>query len=111
MKRTLVSLSALTLSLISNPVLAQEIAAVKQRSIVNNVEITPFHLVLRSYQGSFSDQGIPSHRAFTAAVQSGRITAYDLVENAIAFGRLNPETIDDRDYLNNVQSHLTRLIK
>ncbi len=35
MKRILVSLSALTLSLISNPVLAQEIAAVNQRNIVN----------------------------------------------------------------------------
>ena len=111
MKRILVSLSALTLSLISNPVLTQEIAAVNQRSIVNNLEITPFNLVMSSYQGSFSNQDIPSYRSFTAAVQSGRITANDLVEQAIASGRLNPETINDQAYLNHVQSHLTRLIK
>ncbi len=66
---------------------------------------------MSSYQGSFPNQDIPSYRSFTAAVQSGRITAEDLVENAIASGRLNPETTNDLDYLNDVQSHLTRLIK
>lgn len=110
-RQLLVSLSALTLSFSGAPALAQKITAVNFNSNNSNTQITPFNLVSRSYQGSFSNQGIPSYGALTSSIQSGKITAQDLVESAIASGRLAPETINDREYLHQVQSHLTRVIK
>ncbi|MDJ0595185.1 MAG: hypothetical protein QNJ72_35270 [Pleurocapsa sp. MO_226.B13] len=108
MKRTLfLSLSALALSLTTAPVFAGEIAAVNTQSVNNIVEITPFNLVRRGYQGSL--EGIKSAGSFVRAANSGRVTAEDLVEVAIADGRLDPETINDREYLRNVTSHLRNL--
>ncbi len=110
MKRSLlVSLSALTFSLVTAPAFANDLAAVNQNSLGNIPEITPFDLVTRSYQGSFTDQGIPSNGALIAAVHTGRVTAKDLVETAIASGRLSPETINNQAYLNNVNSQLSSL--
>lgn len=110
MKRSiLVSLSALTLSLVAAPAFAEEVAAVNKVSTSNIVEITPFNLVRRGYQGSFANQGIPSNGAFLGAVRAGRVTAVDLVEGAIASGRLSPETKNDRAYLRSVESHLDTL--
>ena len=104
MKRTLlVSLSALTLSLIATPALAEKFTTAKSN------EITPVNLVTRGYQGHFTNQGIPSSAAFNRGVATGRITASDLVEVAIAKGRLNPEAINDAAYISSVQSYLNSL--
>ncbi len=112
MKRTLlVSLSALTLSLVATPAFANGVAAVRKVSTNNIVEITPFNLVRRGYQGYLTNQGIPSNGAFLGAVHTRRVTAVDLVEGAIAQGRLAPETINDRAYLDSVNSHLNNLDK
>lgn len=110
MKRTLfATLSALALSLTTAPVFAGETVAVNSQSVNNIVEITPFNLVGRAYQGSFTDKGIPSYGSFVKAANAGRITAKDLVEVAIADGRLSPETINNKGYLRNVTSHLRSL--
>ena len=110
MKRSLiVSLSTLVLSLVAAPAFANEVSAVNQNPTRSVVEITPFNLVTRSYQGYFADRGIPSNAAFLTAVRRGKVTAKDLVEKAIAEGRLAPETINDRAYLNSVDSHLNNL--
>lgn len=107
MKRTILfSLSALTLALTAAPTLAEEVAAARKISTNNIVAITPFNLVSRSYQGYFTDRGIPSNGAFVSATQTGRVTAKDLVEAAIAHRRLSPETKNDRAYLNIIESHL-----
>ncbi|VEP14336.1 conserved exported hypothetical protein [Hyella patelloides LEGE 07179] len=110
MKRSLlVSLSALALSLVTAPAFASEVAAVNSHSTNNIVEISPVDLVNRSYQGFLADQGIPSNGAFNRAVHTGRVTAQDLVNGAIASGRLAPETINDRAYLNHVNSQLRNI--
>ncbi len=110
MKRTLLAtLSALTLTLVAAPAFANEVVAIKQDSLSNVREITPVDLVTRSYQGSFTDQGIPSFGAFVKATRAGRVTAEDLVKGAIASGRLAPETINDRAYLNNVNAQLSSI--
>ncbi len=108
-RQILVSLSTLALSLVSAPAFANEIAAINQQSVRGVPEITPFRLVTRSYQGSFRSQGIPSTGALVRAVRTGRITSKDLVNVAISQGRLAPETIDDRGYLNSVDSFLDTL--
>lgn len=104
----LISLSALTLSLVSVPVLAQEIAN-RHFSTGSIVEITPFNLVTSSYQGHFVDQGISSNAAFITEVKRGKITAEDLVEAAIDRGRLRSGTLNDEAYLNSVEAHLDSL--
>ncbi len=110
MKRTiLVSLSALTLSLLAAPAFAEKVATNSKVSTNKIVEISPFNLVRRGYQGYFTNQGIPSNGAFARAVHTGRVSAEDLVQGAIAQGRLSPETINDRAYLNSVESHLNTL--
>ncbi|MEM8831461.1 MAG: hypothetical protein AAGE96_19175 [Cyanobacteria bacterium P01_G01_bin.19] len=110
MKRTLfTTLSALALSLTVTPAFAGETVTVNSRSVDNIVEITPFNLVSRGYQGSYTGQGIPGYGSFVKAANSGRVTAKDLVEVAIADGRLSPETINDKGYLRNVTSHLNSL--
>ena len=105
----LISLSALTLSLLGSPVLANEMSAINRASTRSVVKITPFNLVNNSYQGYFADRGIPSNAAFVSEVKRGKITAEDLVEKAIAQGRLPSETLDDRAYLNSVNAHLNSL--
>lgn len=66
------------------------------------IEVTPFNLVYKSYRGYFADSGIPGYGNFLTAINSGQIKAEDLVEKAIAEGRLAPDTIEDRGYLNSV---------
>ena len=106
-----ISLSVLTLSLMTAPTLANEILQNDLVMTGSIVEITPFDLVTKSYQGYLADQGIPSYGAFTTAIQIGKLKAEDLVEKAIAKGRLAPETISDRAYLNRVTNLLYRLEK
>ena len=105
----LISLSALTLSLVAVPTLANEISAINRTSTGSIVEITPFNLVYNGYQGYFIDQGIPGYAVFTSAINTGEVNAKTLVEKAIAKGRLAPETIDDRSYLNSVTDLLDSL--
>lgn len=108
-RQILIGLSTIALSLVSAPAFASEIAAVNQQSVNIVNQITPFNLVTRSIQGSFLSQGIPSGGAFNAAVRRGRVTSEDLVNVAIAQGRLAPETINDRRYLSHVDSFLDNL--
>ncbi|MGD1921090.1 MAG: hypothetical protein ACFCAD_20735 [Pleurocapsa sp.] len=108
-RQILVGLSTLALSLVSAPAFASEVAAVNQQSVNIANQITPRNLVTRAYQGSFRSQGIPRAGALDFAARRGRVTAEDLVNVAIAQGRLAPETINDRGYLNNVESFLDNL--
>ena len=103
------SLGTLLISTITTPVSANEVAANSQVNRSNIVEVQPFNLVYLSYQGYFSQQGIPSNGAFVFGAKTGRITAKDLVKSAIARGRLSPETINDASYLSHVEDQLRNL--
>jgi hypothetical protein len=70
-----------------------------------SVEITPFNLVQRGYQGYFQPE-IPTNAAFNSAIRSGKIKAIDLVNGAISAGRLSPEKANDRSYIRSVQTQL-----
>ena len=112
MKSFVVStLSVLVLSNLVTPAFANEIAAVNRTTANNISEITPFNLVSGSYQGRFSNQGIPSYNAFLQAIRTNRIEATDLVKSAIAAGRLPEDTLKDTGYLNSVDTLLDGLDK
>ena len=104
----LISLSALTISLVASPALAQGRRAINVHN-GSMIEITPFNLVTNSYQGYFADQGIPGNAAFITEVKRGKIKAEDLVEKAIAQGRLSSEKLNDQGYINSVEAHLDSL--
>ncbi|WP_088240339.1 hypothetical protein [Calothrix rhizosoleniae] len=111
MKRFLIAgLGTLLLTTAATPVFAREIATSSQESrnqVTRNVK--PFNLVFLGYQGYFQEQGIPSNGAFVNRVRYGDISAEDLVKSAIALGRLSPDTINNRIYLNAVANQLNSI--
>ena len=112
MKRLVIStLSALAFANLVTPAFANEIAAVNRHTASNINEITPFNLVSASYQGRFSNQGIPAYHAFLQAIRFNQIEAKDLVQSAISAGRLSEDTLKDTEYLNSVDSLLDNLDK
>ena len=112
MKRLVIStLSALAFSSLVTPAFASEIAAAKGKTASNINEITPFNLVSGSYQGRFEAQGIPSYHSFLQAIRTDKIEAEDLVQSAIAAGRLSEDTLTDSSYLNSVDDLLDNLDK
>ena len=102
MKRfsTLFILSAVAAWGIATPLLAQP------RTIA---EITPYDLVTASYQGQFTEQGVPSGSRFITATRLNQIGAEDLVQSAIEAGRLSETTLSDRRYLYRINSILVHL--
>lgn len=103
MQRLLIaSLSTLVFAA-ATPAYAREITTANPNP--NLVEITPFNLVQRGYQGYFQAE-IRSNGAFSTAVNSGKIKAKDLVQSAIASGRLSPDKLNDKSYLRAVQIQL-----
>ena len=89
------------------PTLADHNIATGSKTITRNiVNITPVNLVNSAYRGQFKDFDIPSHIRFLTAVKFNRINSRMLVESAIKSGRLEPEKINDRAYLNQVQDLL-----
>ena len=104
MKLLLITLvgSLLAVSLVSvAPVKAQEVA-----SGITSYRLSPRELVGLGHQGRFKEQGIPGYDNFRSKARSGRITAAELVESAIANNRLSAEAAGDRQYLNAVDEHL-----
>ena len=83
------------------PANAQEVA-----SGATSYRVSPRELVSLAQQGRFKEQGIPSYDNFRSKARSGKITAAELVESAIANNRLSPEAASDRQYLSAVDSHL-----
>jgi hypothetical protein len=105
MQRLLITTLSTIVLAAAVPVNAQTISATTHTANSNLMEITPFNLVKRAYQGYFKSE-IPSNGAFVTKVNSGEIKARDLVKSAIASGRLSSDKLDDRRYINAVQSQL-----
>ena len=110
MRQIIIStLSAIALSSLVTPAFANEIVSLKQTSSSNFNRITPFNLITAGYHGRLKDQGIPSGGVFLSKIRSNRLKARDLVESAIASGRLPAETLNDTKYLNKVDSLISGL--
>ncbi len=110
MKSLIISgLSSLILSSFISPVLASELAMTSQFKNFNGSSLGPVNLVSLAQQGFFTDQGIPSHLTLGLQIQSGKIDAKTLVKGAIAAGRLSPDTINDDNYLSQVEFELSQL--
>jgi len=108
MKRFLIAgLGTLLFTTATTPAFAKKVATNSPQArnqVTRNVK--PFNLVFLGYQGHFQEQGIPSNGAFVNRVRYGDINAKDLVKSAIAQGKLSPDTINNRSYLNAVNNQL-----
>lgn len=109
MKRLLIgSVATALLAAFSPAAFADEMAATSETRNSNR-HIEPFNLVHGAYQGQFSNQGIPRARGLMKAYDHSQVEAEQLVEAAIAQGRLPQNTLQDQGYLNAVSSHLRGL--
>ncbi|MEM8717723.1 MAG: hypothetical protein AAGE84_00235 [Cyanobacteria bacterium P01_G01_bin.39] len=101
------SLSAITFSTLATPAFAMQPVSFNPTPKPN--QVTPLGLVTASYQGRLAVQGIPGNDAFLSAISSNKIDAQDLIQGAIASGRLSQDTLDNQDYLDSVASLLDDL--
>jgi hypothetical protein len=106
MKRVILSsLAVMLMSAVSIPNAVANPTAYNMNSDRHNITtVKPFNLVHLGYQGYFKN--IPSNGAFISGVKSGRINAKTLIQSAIAQGRLSPESLNDRGYINSVNNQL-----
>ena len=109
MKRFLIVAISMIAAMGSAPALAQTQITTNSQIAREIIEISPYDLVTASYQGRFSNQGIPSAGRFISAIRSNKIQAQDLVKVAIAQRRLSEETLNDHSYLSHVESILDNL--
>lgn len=71
--------------------------------------ITPYALVTAAYQGRLRDRGIPAGGKLITAVHTNQVQAQDLVEGAIAQGRLPATTLNDSSYLRHIRLMINQL--
>lgn len=92
--------------------LASQVAMANPNNSSDGVVNTrPFNLVRLGYQGYFKDEGIPSHSAFYAAIQSRRVTATQLVESAVKKGKLDRDVLNNQEYLESVETQLELMLR
>lgn len=111
MKRFLIITISMIAAIGAAPVLAQSQITTNSQTAREINTISPYDLVTAGYQGRFLDQDIPSAGRFISAVRSNKVQAEDLVNVAIARGRLPEETLQDKGYLRNVKFILRNLDK
>ena len=72
-------------------------------------QISPNALVESAYRGAFKDQGVASYITFMTEIREGELTASNLVNSAIAAHRLSPDTINNSEYVHQVNVALQNL--
>ncbi|MEH2330474.1 hypothetical protein [Nostoc sp.] len=74
----------------------------------NNVSyFKPFDAVFLAYQSNLKAQGIPSSNALVSQYQTGNLTALNVVKAAVNAKKLPAQAMNDKGYLNAVESQLT----
>ncbi|MGV0027683.1 hypothetical protein [Phormidesmis priestleyi] len=70
----------------------------------NGTSLSPFDLAFLAQRGYLSAQGISSYGALATDFHVGTVTAKDIVQAAVKANRLPESTLQDRDYLNALDS-------
>ena len=98
----LISASVATISIFASlPAMAQE----KDLARIER-SVTPFALVSQAQAGRLKDQGIPGYGALKTQYMLDRVTAKSLVRAGIDAHLIPTRTLQDRNYLNAVDSQL-----
>ncbi len=113
-------LSVLLLSTVTAPIVKAEMMPTQMEQatataepmperIATRMAVTPFNLVFLAFHGFFEKEGVPSSMSLVSAYVRGKVTANDLVKIAIAMNRLPSNTLDNQNYINQVDSQLKSL--
>lgn len=68
-----------------------------------------FNLVSSAYRGQYESQGIDGYAVMVSNVNTGELTADDLIQAAIDAGELSPKALEDEGYINAVELQLDTL--
>jgi hypothetical protein len=69
-------------------------------------QTTPSNLAYLARNGYFQEQNIPSHSALSTAITRGQVNAENLIEAAVEENKVTPETLNDEDYIDSVETKL-----
>ena len=72
--------------------------------------LTPFQVTSLAYRGSLSEVGIPGYGSLESGIATGDIVAEDVIEAAIASGRLSAEALDNSTFVSSVDNQLDNLV-
>lgn len=103
MKRIVISLFSLTLALGALVPLA------KAATPNSEYGLNAFNLTTVAYQGRLSEDGIPGYGSLANGVNSGSITAEDVIQAAVDSGRLSEMALQDSEFVRTVSNSLNRL--
>ena len=93
--------------LVLSSTLMTAIPAKAQNINSSQSDLSPRTLISLARQGRFESQGIPGYSRFISAVKSRNVNAEELVASAVAQNRLPETALQDREYLNAVDKHLS----
>ena len=85
-------------------------APVAEAADMGKAQLTPFQVTSLAYRGSFGEAGIPGYGALESGIATGDIVAEDVIEAAIASGRLSAEALEDGAFVSSVDNQLDNLI-
>ncbi|MEL6439441.1 MAG: hypothetical protein AAFQ80_09340 [Cyanobacteria bacterium J06621_8] len=102
-------LSAIAVPYFASPALGEDTMAFNPTISRQAPEFSPFHLVIAGYQGQLLREGIPANDAFLSAIRTNQIEAKDLVQSAIASGKLSVDILSNQGYLDSVMLLLNDL--
>jgi hypothetical protein len=69
-------------------------------------QLSPFDLAYLGYQGYLKDQGVPEASALIDAIDSGKITAQDMIQAAVKANRLSEQMLSDQGYRHHLEAQL-----
>ncbi|MEO1208322.1 MAG: hypothetical protein AAFX78_02155 [Cyanobacteria bacterium J06638_20] len=85
-------------------------APVAEAAEMTKTELSPFQVSSLAYRGSFDDAGIPGYGALESGIATGDIVAEDVIEAAIASGRLSADALEDSTFVSSVDNQLESLV-
>ena len=86
------------------------LAPVAEAAEMTKTQLTPFQVTSLAYRGSFDAVGIPGYGALESGIATGDIVAEDVIEAAIASGRLSAEALEDGAFVSSVDNQLDNLV-
>lgn len=78
---------------------------------VGDRKLTSFDVANLAYQGRLTENGIPGYGSLAASVNSGSVTAEDVIQAAINSGRLSESTLQDDSFVTAVERYLESLVE
>ena len=112
MMKTITTSMAMLLFFMSPQILqaqqSDEVEIVQQPEAKRRIDA--FDLVHAAYRGRFKDWGIPAYARLDQAYRGRQITGLDLVEAAIEANQLSAIAIEDKNYVEAVDTNLYGLV-